>query len=128
MGEALKRKSGACVAVTESTTVAVCVMPPPVAVTVTLKVPVVAVLEAERLSVELPLPGAAIVPALKLAVMPAGRPLAESVMAELNPPVAAVEMVVLATPPWAIDRLEGEALNVKPGVAAEFTVRVTVLV
>jgi hypothetical protein len=45
-----------------------------VALTVVLNVPVVAVLLAVNVSVELPLPGAAIDAGLKLAVTPLGRP------------------------------------------------------
>ena len=69
--------------------------PPPLAVTVTLVVPVVAVLLAEKVRVELPLPGAPIEAGLKLAVTPAGRPEAESDTAELKPPLTVVETVVL---------------------------------
>ena len=75
--------------------VTVWVMPPPVAVTVTLVVPVVAVLLAEKVRVELPLPGDPIEAGLKLAITPVGKPEAESEIAELNPPLTAVEMVVL---------------------------------
>src|SRR5207302_1752277 len=108
--------------------VAVWVMPPPVAVTVTFVVPVVAVLLAAKVRVELPLPGAAMDVGLKLAVTPEGRPEADSAIAELNPPLTVVEMVVLPELPWATDKLAGEALKVKLGVAAAFTVRATVVV
>lgn len=80
---------------TVSATVVVWVTPPPLAVTVTFAVPVVAVLLAEKVKVELPLPGAPIELGLKLAVTPEGRPDAESEIAELNPPVTLVEIVVL---------------------------------
>lgn len=79
-------------------------------------VPVVAVLLAVRVKDELPLPGAPIEAGLKLAVTPAGRPEADSVIAELNPPVTVVEIVVLPELPWATDKLVGEALNVKSDV------------
>jgi len=75
------------------------VIPPPVADTVVLKVPVAAVLLAVNVSVELPLPGAAIDVGLKLAVTPAGNPLAESDTAELKPPEIVVETVVVLVPP-----------------------------
>ena len=65
------------------------------AVIVTLEVPVVAVLLAVKVSVEAPLPGAAIELGLKLAVTPVGSPDTESETAELNPPLTAVEIVVL---------------------------------
>ena len=108
--------------------VAVWVMPPPVAVTVTLVVPVVAVLLAERVRVELPLPGAAMLPGLKLAVTPEGRPEANNEIAELKPPLTEVEIVLVPDPPWATDRLVGDALTAKAGLAAAFTVRATVVV
>jgi len=108
--------------------VTVWVMPPPVAVTVTFAVPVVAALLAVKVRVELPLPGAAIDAGLKLTVTPAGRPEAEREIAELNPPLTAVEIVALPELPWATDRLVGEPLSVKAGVAVAVTVRATVVV
>jgi hypothetical protein len=98
-------------------------MPPPVAFTVTLVVPVVAVLLAVKVRVELPLPGAAIEVGLKLAVTPAGRPEADNEIAELNPPLTEVEIVLLPDVPWATDKLVGEALKVKLGVAVAVIVR-----
>ena len=95
--------------------VAVWVTPPPVAVTVTVAVPVVAVLAAERVSVELPLPGAAMEVGLKLAVTPAGSPEAESETAALKPPLTLVVMVLLPAAPWAIERLVGDAVRLKSG-------------
>jgi len=92
------------------------VTPPPVAVTVTLEVPVVAVVLAEKVRVELPLPGAAIEVGLKVPVTPDGKPDTESETAELKPPETVVEMVLLPELPWATDRLVGEALRVKSGV------------
>lgn len=91
--------------------------PPPLAVTVTFVVPVVAVLLAEKVRVELPLPGAPIDAGLKLAVTPAGRPEADSEIAELNPPVTLVEIVVLPDCPCVTDKLVGDALKLKSGVA-----------
>lgn len=84
-GDTLMVKSGAVVAFTVRGTVSVCEIPPPLAVTVTFVVPVVAVLLAENVSVELPLPGAAMEVGLKLAVTPDGKPEADSEIAELNP-------------------------------------------
>src|SRR5882724_9835083 len=101
-------------------------MPPPVALTFTFNVPVVAVPLAENVSVELPLPGAAIEAGLKLAVTPLGKPVAVSVTAELNPPLTVVETVVLAALPWATDTLAGEALRARFGVWPEVTVKETV--
>lgn len=83
------------------------------ALTVVLKVPVVAVLLAENVSVELPLPGAAIVAGLKLAVTPLGRPEIERATEELNPLETVVEIVLVAELPWVTDRLEGAALTLK---------------
>ena len=78
-----------------SAIVVVCVVVPPVAVTVMFAGPVVAVLLAVNVSVELPLPGAAIEVGLKVAVTPAGRPDAVSDIAELKPPLIVVEIVEL---------------------------------
>ena len=58
-------------------------------------VPVVAVLPALKVKVELPLPGAAIEVGLKVAVTPAGNAEVESEIAELNPPLTDVESVLL---------------------------------
>ena len=96
VGDAVTLKSGW---VTVREIVAVWVTPPPEAVTVTVAVPVVAVLLAESVSVELPLPGAAIEVGLKLAVTPAGKPDAESDIAELKPPLTAVEIVLVPEAP-----------------------------
>jgi hypothetical protein len=74
------------------------VIPPPVADTVTFAVPVVAVLLAVKVSVELPAPGAVIEAGLKLAVTPAGNPVAERETAALKPPLTVVEIVELPLP------------------------------
>ena len=68
---------------------------PPAAVIVILAVPVIAVLLAEKVRVELPLPGAAIEVGLKVAVTPAGNPEADNETAELKPPLTVVETVEL---------------------------------
>ena len=65
VGEALTVKSGVAAALIVSATTVVWVVPPPVAVTVTFTVPVVAVLLAVNVRAELPLPGAAIDAGLK---------------------------------------------------------------
>jgi hypothetical protein len=106
-----------------SATVVVCVTAPPVAVTVTFVVPTVAVLLAVNVSVELPPPGAAMEAGLKLAVTPAGRPEADSAIAELNPPLTVVEMPELPDVPCATDKLLGDALTAKFGAVAALTVR-----
>jgi len=105
----------------------VCVTLPPLAVTVMFAVPV-AVLLAERVRVELPLPGAAIEAGLKPAVTPAGNPDADNATAELKPPLTVVEIVELPDVPCVTETLAGEALRVKSGVAAELTVRAIVVV
>ncbi len=76
----------------------------------------VAVLLAVKVSVELPLPGAAIVLGLKLAVTPAGRPEADNETAELKPPVVDVEIEVLPALDCVTDRLVGDALTPKSAV------------
>ena len=58
-------------------------------------VPVVAVLLAAKVTVELPLPGAAMEVGLKVAVTPAGNPEADNETAELKPPLTVVETVEL---------------------------------
>lgn len=62
-------------------------------------VPIAAVLLAASVSVELPLPGAAIDVGLKVAVTPAGNPVAERETAELKPPLTVVEIVVVREVP-----------------------------
>lgn len=115
-------------AVTATETEVVCVTPPPVALTVALNVPVVAVPAAENVSVEFPLPGAAMEVGLKLAVTPAGRPETDNETAELKPPTVALDMLVVPEEPWAIERLVGEALRIKSGVCVDATVTGTVAV
>ena len=101
---------------TVSETVVLCETPPPLALIVIVDVPVVAVLLAVNVSVELPEPGAAIDVGLKLAVTPAGSPLAESETAELKPPEIVVETVVVFVPPCATDTVVGDAVRAKSGV------------
>ena len=109
-------------------TVVVWVIPPPLAVTVIFDVPMVAVVLAVNVSVELPLPGAAMEAGLKLAVTPVGIPEAESETAELKPPLTVVVMVVLPELPRVTDRLAGDAVTVKLGDAAGLMVRATAVV
>ncbi|HXJ96595.1 MAG TPA: hypothetical protein VMT20_27465, partial [Terriglobia bacterium] len=63
--------------------------------------------------VELPAPGAAIVPGLKLTVVPAGAPAADRVIALLNPPLTVVVMVDVPWFPCATLSEPGEADRVK---------------
>lgn len=95
---------------------------PPLALTVIVEVPAAAVLAAVKVSVELPEPGAAIEAGLKAAVTPEGRPLAENDTAELKPPETVVEIVLEPLLPAATERLVGDALIVKLGEVAAFTV------
>ena len=83
---------------------------------VTFDVPAVAVLLAVNVRVELPLPGAAMDAGLKLAVTPAGRPEAERLTAELNPPEPEVETVVVAELPCVTERLVSAVLSAKSAV------------
>ncbi len=71
---------------------------------------------AVNVSVELPLPGAAIEAGLKFAVTPAGRPDADNETTELNVPVMVVEIEVLPELPCVTERLVGDALTPKSAV------------
>lgn len=95
---------------------------------VIVDVPVVAVLLAVKVKVELPEPGAAIDIGLNAAVTPAGSPLAERDTAELKPPETVVEIVLVPDPLRATETLVGEALIVKFGAVAAFTVSGIVVV
>jgi hypothetical protein len=78
--------------------VSVWVAPPPTPVIVMVYVPGVVVEAAVYVSVEVPLPGAAKLPGLKLIVTPAGTPVADNVTAALKRPVSSLvtqEVVVL---------------------------------
>ena len=91
MGEAARVKLGA--AVTVRVTVALCWIPPPVPVTVIGYVPVAVLDPTAIVIVELPPPGAAIVLGLKLIVVPLGAPVADKLIALLNPPLTVVVIV-----------------------------------
>ena len=71
-------------------------MPPPVPVIVMGYVPTRAVLDTVSVKSDVPDPGALMGFGLKLPVTPDGIPVAESVIAELNPPETAV--VTMAYP------------------------------
>lgn len=103
---------------------------PEVPVTVTVAVPVVAVAEAVSVRIEFTLPFAGGVTGLgeNAAVTPLGNPLALSVVAELNPFWLVTVMVLVPLPPWVMVSEEGDALTVKFGVPAAFTVSETVVV
>jgi hypothetical protein len=61
---------------------------------------------------------------LKLAVTPEGSPLADSAIAELNPPVMAAAIEEVPELPGATVSAAGLAESEKPGVPLEVTVRV----
>jgi hypothetical protein len=72
---------------------------------VTFTVPVVAVADAVKVTT---------LPA-KLAVTPAGRPVAANVTAPLNPPMGVTVIVLVAVPPWVTETLAGFADSEKSG-------------
>lgn len=71
---------------------------------------------------DVPEPGAAIDVGLKVAVTPVGIPLADSAIAELNPPETAVVTVELPLAPCTTETEVGEAASVKAGTGADVTV------
>ena len=91
-------------------------------------VPATALLLPTNVRVELPLPGAAIDVALKLAVTPVGSPETERDIAELKPPLTVVEIVLLPELPCMTERPAGEALTLKSGVACFQTSEIAVAV
>ena len=78
--------------------------------------------------VEVPEPGAAMDAGAKLTVTPVGWPVADKATAELNPPETATVTVDEPLLPCTTDTEAGDAEMVKSGVAAGFTVNVTVVV
>src|SRR5258708_13056969 len=86
---------------------------------VMLVVPVVAVPEAVKVSVDVALPFAGGVTGLveKAAVTPLGNPVALSVVAELKPLRLVMVIVLVPFEPWVIVRELGDAPIVKSGVA-----------
>jgi hypothetical protein len=110
-------------AVTVSVTVVLCVALGAVPVTVTVYVP--GVVEAPTLSVSVELAPAVTAAGLNEAVVPAGRPLAESVTLSAEPLVTAVVMVEVVLPPCTAETLLGFAL-IEKSLGGAVTVRVTV--
>jgi len=90
--------------------VVVRVSPPPVPVTVTLVIPVAALLDADRVSVLL-------VPVvddgLNVAVIPLGNPLALKATPDENPPLRVIVIALVPLAPRLIVRLVGVAESVK---------------
>jgi hypothetical protein len=102
------------VPVTVRDTVVVSVVLPEVPFTVMTYVPVA--VEEATLSVMFEVPAPVIEVGLKPTVTPAGWPLADKAMAELNPPVTVLVMVEFPAPPCATVTDAGEADRLKPGV------------
>lgn len=102
---------------------------PEVPVMVTVAAPTVAVEEAVSVRVEVAVPFAGGLTGLveNAAVTPLGRPLALSVVAELNPPVLVTVIVLVPLLPCVTVTDAGDALTLKFGDAAEFTVSATVV-
>ena len=72
-------------------------------------------LPAAIVSVELPAPGAGIWTGLKLNVVPVGAPVADKLMALLNPPTTEVVIVAVVEALWATVTELGDAPRVKFG-------------
>jgi len=121
-------KAPAAGLVTVSDTVAVCVIPPPVPVTVIVYVPAAAEDPTLKVAVEVPEPGDAIDDGLKLTVTPDGWPLVVNPIAEANPPETLVAIVEVPLLPATTEIDDGEAEMVKAGVAAAVIVSETVVV
>ena len=103
-------------------------MPPPVAVTVTVKVPSVAERLALRVKVADPEPGAAIDDLLRVAVTPLPSPDTDNATAELKVPETAVVSVTVPEALRAMVNEVGDAVNVNPPVTGAVTVSETVVV
>jgi hypothetical protein len=95
---------------------------------VIVEVPVRAVLETVMVKSVVPEPGAAIGLGLKLPVTPEGKPVADSVIAELNPPETAVVTTTYPLCPWTREPDVGDTEMVKAAAAGAVTVRETVVV
>ena len=96
---------------------------------VTVAVPTVAVEEAVSVRVEVALPLAGGVTGFveNAAVTPLGKPDAARVVAELNPPVLVMVIVLVPLVPCVTVTEVGDAAMVKLGVAVEFTVNASVV-
>jgi hypothetical protein len=114
-------KFGVAGAATVSAIEAVCERVPLVPVTVTVAAPTVAVLDAVKVSVLVPVVEAG----LNTAVTPAGNPDAVKATLPVKPPDGATVMALVAVDPRLTETLAGLAANVKFGVAGALTVRLT---
>lgn len=100
---------------TTTVTVAVCCIPPPVAVRVMGYVPAAVFDPTEIVIVELPEPGTAKLLGLKLTVVPVGAPEAARAIELLKPPLTVIVMVDVPWFPGAIVIELGDAESVKLG-------------
>jgi hypothetical protein len=91
---------------------------------VMVAVPVVAVPLAVNVTVLV----VVVLPGLKDAVTPLGRPEADKLTLPLKPFTGLTVMVLVPLLPCVTERLAGDAESEKSGTAAAFTVRVTVVV
>lgn len=107
-------------------TVAVCVKPPPVPVTVIVCLPFGVPAATAIVITECPEPGAAMDLGLKVTVTPLPSPDADKEIAESKPPETAVVILTEAEAPASRPTVVGDAVMVK--LAADVTVRVTVVV
>jgi len=132
-GDALRLKlpplGGPLLVVTVKVTVVVCVIPPPIPVTVMGYEPVETEPPTAIVIVEFPEPGFGIGLGLKDTVTPAGWPEADNVTAELNAPVRALVIVDVPLEPWPTDTVlgEGERVNVGPVTTVKVTVAVLII-
>ena len=123
-GEADKVKFAAVEAFTVRLIEVVWVKPLDVPVTVTVAVPVAAVLLAVSVNTLEEVAGFG----LKDAVTPVGKPEAEKVTLPLKPFDGVIVTVLVPLVPCVIVTLPGAAERLKSGAAAEFTLRLTVVV
>ena len=114
VGEAETVKPEGDAAVTVSETVAVCVVLPAAAVTVTGYVPAELVASTARVRVDVPEPGAGRMAGLKLAVTPAGWPAADRATGELKPWGTAMVRAEVTLAPGAAETEAGTAVAVRP--------------
>jgi hypothetical protein len=83
-----------------------------------LKEPAAAPEAAASVNVLLPLPGAAMLAGVKLAVTPVGSPLTDHATADWNPFSAAVDSLIGVEPPTTTVALVVLGVSMKPGATA----------
>lgn len=116
IGDADRAKLPADAFVTVKVTVVVCMIPPPLPVTVMGYTPATVVGETVIVMVDPPEPGAAIGLGLKPTVTPVGWPVADKATAASKPPEMAAVIVDVPWLPWTTESEAGEAEKVKLGV------------